>query len=123
MLEFKSDDGYVFYLNHLISCIILFPALFWTCWILQKKQMDKVLHVIVSAGVALGLIWLLPLLNIPWWVGTITVFAIGIGKEILDYLNPKKKLFDPLDLVADLVGNLSVSLVYLFSFAMHDPKL
>lgn len=123
MLEFKAASGQVFYLNHLISCLILLPAISWTWWIIQKKKRDKVLHVLISAGLVLVLIGLLSLFHIPWWVATLTVFVIGIGKEILDYFNPKKRLFDPMDLVADVVGNGAVSLVYLFSFVMHNSKL
>jgi hypothetical protein len=122
MLEFKDSSGYVFYLNHLISCLILGPALFWTCWLLNKKS-DKFLHVAVSAVLSVAFIWLLPKFGAQWWIASIMVFAIGVAKEIIDYLNPKKRKFDLMDLFADLVGNGAVSLVYLFSFVMHDPKM
>jgi hypothetical protein len=123
MLEFKDSSGYVFYLNHLISFCIMGPVLFWTCWLLQKRKIDKVLHITASASLVLLFIGLLPVLKIAWWISPIIVLAIGLGKEIWDYYNPKKRKFDPMDLIADLIGIGTVTIVYLISFAMHDPKM
>ena len=89
----------------------------------MNKKSDKFLHVAVSAILAIALIWLLPKFNAQWWIAPIMVFAVGLSKEIMDYFNPKKRKFDLMDLFADVVGNGTVSLVYLFSFVMHDPKM
>ena len=43
---------------------------------------------------------------------------IGFVKEVIDRINPKKRLFDWMDIVADLIGLGSVTLIYIFSFLL-----
>ena len=117
-LEFNSASGHIFYLNHLISFFITCLSGFIFFYLLNKKKRDKAIHLFVSGLITYLLFHFCYLVNIWMWWSPIIVLIIGIGKEVVDLFNKKKQLFDFKDIVADLVGILTVSLIYLFSFVL-----
>lgn len=120
MLEFESASGHVFYLNHLISCIITFFGGWIFFHFMKKKKHDKAAHLAISAIITFLLFNLFWLIKIWMWWSPITVLLIGIGKEVIDRINKKKRLFDLKDILADIAGIIPVSLIYLFSFVLYE---
>jgi hypothetical protein len=119
MLQFQDSAGYTWYINHLISFIVLTAALLWACKQELSGHKDKFLHVTVSAGLTLIFIWLLPYIHIAWWFAPIIIFLIGLSKEIYDRFHPKKHTCDIKDVMADCIGISAVTIFYLFSFVMY----
>lgn len=122
MLQYTSSDGYTFYLNHLISFLVCFPILFWACKktiIGGKENKETFLHVAISALLTVIFIKLFIWLKIFWWISPITVFVIGLTKEIRDnimfrYSTELKKSLN--DMLANILGIIAVSVLYFFSF-------
>jgi len=56
------------------------------------------------------------MIGIPWWYAPLGALAVGIWKEFKDLFNPKKRLFDWWDLIADLAGISVIVWIYVFSF-------
>lgn len=120
MLQFKDAAGYTWYFNHLISFIILGAIVLWSCAQTQLGKQDKFFHVLVSSVLSVIFLKIFLLIGVVWWWSPVVVMLIGIGKEVWDYLNPKKRKFDLMDLLADLLGIVAVSSVYIFSFIGGD---
>ena len=118
MLQYVDNGGYTWYFNHLLSFIISCGFLFYLIRCLKIKKKDKILHAVMSAGIVFVLLHLLWFFKWSWWIAPAAAMVVGFGKEIADKLNPKKKLFDWMDIVADLIGMGSVTLVYIFSFLL-----
>lgn len=112
MLTFESASGHVFYLNNAIAAIVLLFYLILLAQEFHKPQKDKGLHSLISAILTGFLLIIFHYLKISWWISPIITFIIGIGKEIMDLLNPKNKKFDFGDLFADFTGVGVVSIVY-----------
>lgn len=121
-MEYKLASGSVFYLNNLISILIMGFALYWVCWHIAQKKFDKALHTGISSGLTIFFLWLFTILHIYWVWAPISILIIGIGKEVWDYLNPKNRKFDPYDLLADAVGIVCITLPYLISIVLHNPQ-
>lgn len=118
MLQITDGSGYTWYFNNLISFIVITAALIWACKEDLTGHKDKFLHVSVSACITVLFIWILPLFHIAWWVSPIIALLIGIGKEIYDYFHPKTHTCDIHDIMADCVGIIAITTLYLFSFVM-----
>jgi len=110
-------NGSTFFLNNLVSIVTFGVFVFYFCIMINRKKYDKALHVFISTAATILLIWILGLFTY-WWIAPCVVFLAGVGKEIADKLNPKKKLFDWWDLLADLIGVGWVTVFYLFSFVL-----
>jgi hypothetical protein len=119
MLQYIDGAGYTWYFNHLISAIVVMATLIWTCKQGLSGHKDKFLHVVVSAGLTLLFIWLLPLIHVAWWFSAIIVLLIGAGKEVYDYFHPKTHTCDIKDFMADAIGVGSVIIFYLCSFILY----
>jgi hypothetical protein len=121
MLQYQLADGSIFYLNHLISFVFIIGYVVLLFKLFYGGQVDKVKHSGVCAGImfvilnVLGLIHMLSL----WWVAPVITLAIGIGKEFVDLLNPKKHLFDWYDILADTSGIAIITIVYICSFLLY----
>jgi hypothetical protein len=87
---------------------------------IKKKEMDKVKHYAISALFTLVLLNLIHIADfkLPWWVAPLAVFILGVLKEVVDKINPKKRLFDTKDILADSLGIMLVTSVYIFSFLL-----
>lgn len=112
-------EKHVFYWNHLLSSLsMIFFG--WILWIryLKRGRKDKAKHFMISAGLTFIALTILSLLELPWWISMLAVMAVGLGKEVADKLNPKKKLFDWEDVLADFLGMMSIETIYIFSFMM-----
>jgi hypothetical protein len=118
MLQFTDGAGYTWYINHLISTVILTGTFLWTCKQEFSGHKDKFLHYSISFGITLLLIWLLPLIHMAWWWSPIVALAIGASKEWYDYYHPKTRTCDIHDFIADSLGVLAMTTLYLFSFLM-----
>lgn len=117
MLQFKLQNGYIFYGGNLLSFIILTAWLVYFCYMFNDLlKRDKAVHTSISFFATILFIVLFNFMFVPWWGAPILVFLIGLLKEILDRLNVKKRLFDLSDLLADVIGVTTVSLCYLFSW-------
>ena len=117
MLEFNMDDGSVWLVGNLISLAITAAALYCLYYLINKQK-DKALHMAVSAIMTflfLSVVCLAGFGQHWWWVAPVAVLMVGVGKEIWDKLNPKKKKFDWMDILADAVGVVWVSAVYFIS--------
>jgi hypothetical protein len=77
---------------------------------------DKALHTGISFLLTFVLITVFNFLGWAWWIAPIIVMLIGLGKEVADLLNPKKRLFDKMDLVADVYGIVTIMVIYYISF-------
>jgi len=110
--------GYTWYWNHLVSFGVFVGLLYYLAYSLAKKKSDKVKHAALSAGICFVLLHLMWIVKGPWWVAPVATLAVGFIKEVIDRVNPKKKLFDWMDIVADLIGLGSVTLIYIFSFLL-----
>ena len=64
---------------------------------------DLILHFIVSAVIMLCLTFI-----VPNWVAAIITFLIGIMKELYDRVKPIPTGFDKLDILADILGILTI---------------
>lgn len=118
-LQYTFSDGHVLYLNNFIGFIAIAGLMVYICAMFNSKRIDKALHSGISAGLTILSIWILTVVGWPWWVGPIVVFLIGLGKEIVDRLNTKKRLFDPYDLMADIVGTISITVGYVFGWVLY----
>jgi len=120
MLEFQQDSGHVLYVNHMISFVITCAYAIYPFRMLYLKKIDKFLHTIISLGIVFVLFHLFALIKILddfWWVCPAVAMLIGFGKEVIDKLNKKKQLFDWEDILADFLGVVAITLVYIFSFS------
>jgi Ca2+/Na+ antiporter len=120
MLEIQQESGHVLYLNHLISFIITVAYAMYPFRMIHLKKIDKFLHTVISAGIVFVLFHLfhfIGILDAFWWLCPVIVIVIGFAKEVADRLNKKKKLFDWEDILADVLGVIAVTLVYIFSFS------
>jgi Fe2+ transport system protein B len=118
MLQFVDAGGYTWYINHLISFIVLTATLIWACKQSLTGHKDKFLHTAVSALITLIFIWFFNRMGINWWVSPIIALSIGVAKEIWDYFHPKTHTCDIKDLGADFIGVASVAVFYWCSFIM-----
>ena len=117
MLEFNMDDGSVWLVGNLISLAITAAALYCLYYLIYKQK-DKALHMAVSAVgtfLFLSVVCLAGYGQRWWWTAPVLAMILGFGKEIWDKLNPKKKKFDWMDILADAVGVVWVSAVYFIS--------
>jgi len=121
-MEFKLPSGHIFYLNNLVSMLILGIALYWISWHVAQKKYDKAYHTGISAGLTIFFLWLFVALHIQWGLAPLVTLLIGVGKEVWDLFNPEKKKFDFYDLLSDAVGILCITLPYLFSIVLHNPN-
>lgn len=64
---------------------------------------DLILHFIVSAVIMLCLTFI-----VPNWVAAVITLLIGIMKELYDCVKPNPTGFDKLDIVADILGILTI---------------
>ena len=73
---------------------------------------DKLLHINVCGLVTMVAILLCLLLDIDEYlscvIGWVVGFVVGIGKEVFD--EKKGSFFDETDLIADLIGNTTITL-------------
>ena len=73
---------------------------------------DKLLHINVCGLVTMVAILLCLLLGIDEYlscvIGWVVGFVVGIGKEVFD--EKKGSFFDEKDLIADLIGNTTITL-------------
>lgn len=118
MLQFVDGSGYTWYFNHLISFIVLMGTFTWACKENLIGHKDKFFHYCVSFGITLLFVWLLPLIHIAWWWSPIIAITIGAAKEVYDYFHPKTHTCDIHDFIADALGVLAMTTLYLFSFVM-----
>jgi len=118
MLQFQDSAGYTWYINHLISFLVITISFVWACKQGLTGHKDKFLHYSVSAGITLFFIWFLPFVHIAWWWSPIITFLIGIVKEGYDYFHPKTHTCDIKDLVADTIGIAAFTIFYLCSFVL-----
>ena len=119
MLEFQTANGGVWCIDNLISFIVVLGYFFTMSWLYRKGKKDKVLHSAMSAVLTFVLLNLVAALNNSlWWLAPISILMVGLVKEIIDRLNKAKRLFDPRDLLADLLGVAMPTLVYIFSFLL-----
>ena len=117
-MDFLSESGHTFYLGHFISAIVTFFGGWVFFYYMKKKKRDKALHLAVSAAITYVLFHFCYLTKIWMWWAPFAALLIGVIKEFIDLLNKKKQLFDLEDLLADAVGVITVSLIYLFSFVL-----
>ena len=122
-LEFACDDGSVWYINHLIGWLMGTVLLTTFCWytLTTPKQVDKIKHLLVSAGTTSMGLWAWNEFNVGpgWWLVPTVVLGAGFGKEIADYINPEKKLFDWKDILADSIGVICVTGIYVAYYAFN----
>ena len=119
MLQFTDSAGYTWYINHLISFIVLSVSFTWACRENLLGRHDKFLHYSVSFGITLLLIWFLPYFHIAWWWSPIAAFGVGVAKEIYDFFHPKTHTCDIKDLMADCIGIIAMTSLYFFSWVMY----
>lgn len=121
MLQFKGEDGSIFFLNHLISFLVTCGYVYLLAFLFSKSKKDKLIHSAVSAGITFVLFNLFGIIKLLdyWWIVPIVTLIIGIAKEFIDLLNKKKRLFDARDILADISGIVAVTAVYIFSFLMY----
>lgn len=115
MLEFEAASGHVFYLNTLIIFIAVVGAMGYLMTKFVSKQWDKILHLGVSILLAAVGCWICETIGWYWWIGAMAAWLVGLGKEIADKLNKKKKLFDKEDLLADSIGVAIILIWNIFS--------
>lgn len=122
MLQFESNDNSVFFLGHLLSFVIACGYVTYLSMLFNKQKKDKLLHSIISAAITFVLFNLFGLAKLLtyWWIVPAVVLAIGVLKEFIDLCNKKKRLFDWFDILSDLIGITSITLVYIFSFLLID---
>jgi len=110
-------NGYEIFLNHLISFVFLATWLIWACRKFNvDSTRDKALHAAISFLLTFILVTIFNLIGWVWWIAPIIVMLIGLGKEVADLVNPKKRLFDKMDLVADAYGIVTIIIIYYVSF-------
>lgn len=122
MLQFQDGAGYTWYLNHLISFVVLSVALFWACKQLLTGHKDKFLHIMVSAVLTMIFIWCCLLFKVSWWISPIVVVLIGVGKEIYDRFYPRTHTCDIKDFLADSIGIVAITVFYFCSFVIPVIK-
>ena len=117
MLEYKLADGSIFLLGNLFTLVATVGALYYICYKIPT-QIDKAEHASLSAAIVIVSLVILTLAGVKsyWWVAPLIGLAAGFGKEIWDKLNPKKKLFDWKDILADVIGVSWITVVYFMSF-------
>ena len=115
MLSFQTGDGYTFFLGHVFSFVGITAYLYYLGFQFARKKVDKCLHAGISSLLTAALLTLFHFIGWPWWLSPVIVMVVGVGKEIADRLNKKKRLFDWMDIIADAMGTGSVALLYLFS--------
>ena len=80
--------------------------------IITHIAQDKLLHINVCGLVTMVAILLCLLLDIDEYlscvIGWVVGFVVGIGKEVFD--EKKGSFFDETDLIADLIGNTTITL-------------
>lgn len=112
IMQFDTGSGHIFMLDNLIAFIVFSGYIIWITIHNTPGKRDKIKHTLISS--ALTGIFLIPLALLKvWWIAPILAIAIGVGKEIMDKLNPKKKLFDWMDIVADAIGIVAVVIPYI----------
>jgi len=117
-LQFESASGHVFYLNHLISAFFTFCGGWAFFYFLRKNMRDKAIHLAVCAAITFGCLHLFSFIDvIAWWWAPIVAIVVGIAKEFFDL--KKKGLFDFVDIVADFIGIVTVTLIYICSFLLY----
>lgn len=81
---------------------------------------DKLLHINVCGLVTMVAILLCLLLDIDEYlscvIGWVVGFVVGIGKEVFD--EKKGSFFDETDLIADLIGNTTITLYTLITILL-----
>jgi hypothetical protein len=124
MLEYKLADGSIFMLDNLISLLVTIGAMYYICY-REANQKDKAAHAALSALIVLSTLILLHLADLKayWWTAPVVGTIFGIGKEIWDKINPKKRLFDWRDVGADMVGVVWITTVYFLSFYIHSNRM
>jgi hypothetical protein len=118
MLQFVDSQGYTWYINHLISFIVLTTTFVWACKQQWTGQKDKFVHYMVSAAMTIVFIWICLFIKIPWWIAPIAALLVGAGKEVYDYFHPKTHKCDILDFRADFLGVLAITTLYFCSWIM-----
>jgi hypothetical protein len=119
-VEFLLSSGHVFYLNNLIAMLVIGLTFYWTCRMVATKQYDKALHVGFSALVTILFLYVFTFFKIYWWFAPIATCLICLAKQI--YNKIRKFEFDPLDLINDFIGLITITVFYLLCFILHNPK-
>jgi len=117
-MQIVLPGGYTFFLGNLLSFLVIMPVLIWACLCINKKVFDKPLHMLVCGAGTFGLLHLFIFIRWGWWLAPMTIMLVGFTKEFLDLFNPKKKLFDWMDILADVAGCGSITLAYISSFLL-----
>lgn len=114
-------NGAILLLGNLVTFVVAVLFFSYVAVVIAKKKIDKAQHALICCGISFFLLTICSALKLTWWgivIALTGTFIVGFGKEILDFYNPKKRLFDWTDIQADTVGAVTPVLIYIFSFLL-----
>lgn len=111
MFSFKLFN-IVFYINNIISVIILLSYILFLIPEFYKSNKDRGIHSLILAVMTIFLLILFYYLKIPWWISPIIIFMAGNGRKIMNFLSFKDKKYNFKNILVDSMGIGIVSIIY-----------